>query len=464
MKEYKALRTDLLEKFFLGKGYVIFVSALIFLGHITGLEYYLNFINILVFVGATLFCSSVKPFIAVFLTYTYQISLSNTPSFPVHSGYYLEGERPYLIALMFVVGLSAFFISLYRRGVFSGIDFSSVPMKLSSILLVAALLLNGAFSGEYSLYSTVYGFAVAFSVVGVFYVFYLAFLHESSKDLLEYIVFLSSMIGLIVVLETAHLYIFSDNLISGGSVIKDNVLYGWGIWNNAGQKLTVVIPLIFYGAVSFKNRLFYFICATLCLIAAVFTLSRTALIFATLAYITCLVIACFKGEKKRFYRVSSILLLALGVLLMILLYEKIFSILADYISRGFDDNGRFDLWKYGFDAFFDSPIFGKGFFGLHTDTFISIGFIPQMMHNTPIQLIASMGVFGTCAYIYHRIETLKPFYKKPTLAKSMIFISLVTVLFGSMVENFVFYVEPMFYFSVLLALAFRIYKEECEAE
>ena len=455
-------RLSFLKRFFLGKLYPLIPAGLALLGHITGLEFYLNFLNIFIFAFATLTTASVKPFIAIFLTYTYQISLQNTPSFPIHSGYYLEGARPYLIALLFAIGIISYLVSAWYSGVFSPDALRRIPMKAASLTLAAAFLLGGAFSSDYTVNSTLYGAAQILGFFIVFYVFYLAFIREDSEQILDQVVYVSLLVAWILILETAHLYLTSDNLFAqDGSVIKDNVLYGWGIWNNAGQKLTVVIPTLFIGVMRGKRGwLFYFISATLALGAAVLTLSRTALIFATLAYVASVIIAAMKGAHKRLFRIVT----AVGVILVIgaalVLHEKIFALLQDYLERGLDDNGRYELWGYGIKSFLEAPFFGKGFFGLHTDTFISIEFIPQMMHNTPIQLLASMGIFGFLAYAWHRFLTVRELFIRPSLEKTMLGISCLTVLLGSLLENFVFYVEPMFYFSVVLALIFRMTKAD----
>ena len=450
-----------IEAFFTGKLYPLIPAALSLLGHISGLEFYLNFINILLFAFGTLATASAKPFIAIFLTYTYQISLKNTPSFPVHSGYYLEGARPYLIALCFVVGVGSFVFSLFYRGVINRESLKALPMKASSISLAAAFLLGGAFSSDYTVASTLYGAAQILGFFIVFYLMYLAFRRENADGLVDHVLYVSLLVSIILIAETAHLYLTSDNLIVDGSVVKDNVLYGWGIWNNAGQKLTILIPVLFIGVIrGGKSWWVYFTAATFSFIAAVFTLSRTALIFATLAYVTSVIIAATVGKRKRLFRIITLAGVAAALLFVIVFREKLMSVLSDYLERGLDDNGRYALWKYGIDSFLDSPVFGKGFFGLHTDTFISIDFIPQMMHNTPIQLLASMGIVGTATYIWHRVQTVREFFSAPSLEKTMIGIACLTMLLGSFLENFVFYVEPMFYFSTLLALVFRMNSKE----
>lgn len=451
-----------LAGFFDGRIYPLLVAAMMFFAHVSALEFYVNILNVLLLAFGLCFANTVKPFIAVFLTYTYQISLQNTPSFPVESTYYTDGARPYIIILMFIVGFGAFGYSLAARGVFRGIKLRTLPLIYTSVALSAAFLLNGVFGGDFDLRSTLYGAAQIISIIAVFYVFYLAFLKEDAQDILRYLIYLSLLIGLIVSLETLHLYLTSDVLFRDGAVVKDNVLYGWGIWNNAGQKLTVVIPMLFLGVMRAKDKLSAWICfgvAALCLVCAVMTLSRTALILASVAFGCCAVISCFAGKNKKMMRIITLVGIVFVAVGFLILKDKIFAVLADYLERGMDDNGRFALWQYGVDSFLSSPIFGKGFFGLHTETFVSIGFIPQMMHNTPIQLLAAMGAVGTVAYAAYRMDTVRPFLRAPSLDKTLVGISLLTVLCGSLLENFVFYVEPMFYFSVLLALVFRIAAE-----
>jgi hypothetical protein len=71
-------------------------------------------------------------------------------------------------------------------------------------------------------------------------------------------------------------------------------------------------------------------------------------------------------------------------------------------------------------------------------------------------------VFGLLAYGCYRIATLKPFIKHPSLAKSMLGLSILIVLIGSLLDNFIFYIPHMLYYPIALAIAFRIYTEETE--
>ena len=144
---------------------------------------------------------------------------------------------------------------------------------------------------------------------------------------------------------------------------------------------------------------------------------------------------------------------ALGVALF---FDSLRELLRDYFDRGFSDNGRLALWKYGAESFFDAPLFGKGFFGLRTDTFQAIELIPQMLHNTPVQIAASMGVFGLLAYGAYRVESLRHILRRPTVEKCMVGLSMLALLLSSLFDNFIFYIQPMFYYSVEFALVCRL--------
>ena len=234
------------------------------------------------------------------------------------------------------------------------------------------------------------------------------------------------------------------------------MLLGWGNWNNIGQNMIVTIPAVFYGVMKNRNPWYYFAVATLTVGAAALTLSRNALIFGALTYAACAIIACFVGRTRRAFRVITPAgaLSVVGVALVF--REKIFSILADYIDRGMSDNGRFDLYKQGIDEFLSAPIFGKGFFGITTETFNFVDFFPQMMHNTPIQLLASMGIVGVLAYLVYRVATVRYVLRRPCLAKSMLAISMLVLIAQSLLDNFIFYIQPVLYYSVAFAIICRL--------
>ena len=83
-----------------------------------------------------------------------------------------------------------------------------------------------------------------------------------------------------------------------------------------------------------------------------------------------------------------------------------------------------------------------------------------MMHNTPIQLLGSMGIFGFLAYGYYRFETLRPFIKRPTLDKCMLGATLLVIIVGSLIDNFLFLSKHLLFYPIVLAVAFKLAESE----
>ena len=198
---------------------------------------------------------------------------------------------------------------------------------------------------------------------------------------------------------------------------------------------------------------------------AVLTLSRNALIFSTLAMAACVIIACFKSERKKLFRTIFAIGVGVAVIGVIALWSKISSVLGDLFGRGFSDNGRFGIWRQGIENFLAFPVFGRGFFGYgETDVFTAAEFIPTMGHNTAVQLLSSMGAFGTLAYAFYRAKTLVPIIKRFSYEKLMLLLTMLIPLLMSLLDNFIFYFYPTFFYLIALAIVFKIQDGESTDE
>ena len=94
------------------------------------------------------------------------------------------------------------------------------------------------------------------------------------------------------------------------------------------------------------------------------------------------------------------------------------------------------------------------------DVYESATFVPTMSHNTLFQLLSSMGAVGTLAYGYYRAMTLAPFIKKFSFDKAMLALPILLTLGASLLDNFIFYFYTAFLYIILLAIAFRMKKNE----
>jgi O-antigen ligase len=205
----------------------------------------------------------------------------------------------------------------------------------------------------------------------------------------------------------------------------------------------------------------YFAVATLAYVFSVLSMSRNALIFSTLAYWACVIISCFKGKNKRAFRILTLVALASCALFAAVFFGKIKAVLADYFERGMSDNGRYTLWRAAFDNFLDSFVFGGGFYGFEVPDFVLSPFGPlaKQAHNTVLQLLSATGIVGFFSYAYYRYSTVKPVFVRPTLSKTFMALSVAVLLGGSLLDNFIFNIYPLFSYTVALTV---IHKEAAE--
>ncbi len=446
---------EYLVRFFMGPVYPAVIGVFMLVSHMLHIEYYINFLNVALCIMSFLLCNSVKPFIVVMCTYVFQTSICTLNAEPSSHLYYLGGWRFGVAIFLFALAMLAAVFFLIKNRLITKENLKSLPILLSAGILSVAFLLNGAFSSAWTPSDICFGAIQILCFFIIFYFFVLGLKNERGEELCGYFAYVTAIIALVLVGEVAWLYLTNDALFLDGSVVKEQVQFGWGIWNTAGQQLAMTVPMLFYGVMKNKYPWFYFTVATLATLAAVLTLSRNALIFSVMAYCISAVIACFFGKRKKAFRV----LIPIGILAILVIAvvfkDKILDILGDYVSRGLSDNGRFDLWGEALGAFVEAPVLGKGFFGVYPDVPLTGDLFPWMAHNTVVQLLGAMGILGFLAYCYYRFETVRVFVKKPSLEKTMLGISLLTIILGSLLDNFLFYSLPMLYYSVALAIAFH---------
>jgi O-antigen ligase len=237
-------------------------------------------------------------------------------------------------------------------------------------------------------------------------------------------------------------------------------MVGWGMWNNIGGMLAMLLPIHFYFAATVKKLgAAFYISGAISFLAIVLTLSRSSLLVSCLIIVISAIACCFFGNNKKICRIITGAIFAIGVLGIILLWNKISSILGDYLSRGLDDNGRFDIYKKGFENFLQNPIFGGGFYSVDAQEHTFAFFLPDRYHNTIIQMLGACGIVGLLAYAFHRYQVVRLFWLKRSLYTFFAFLSICALLLTSLLDNHFFNFYPTFIYSIILAIISNTEKE-----
>lgn len=392
-------------------------------------------------------CKDLKFFISPLIMFILMFSEKS-----VSSGQYYE--TPYKIAMV-IVGFMVicFFVAhfiIHKRNVdFKGILKSK--LFLGYVLLCSSFFLNGLFNfDEYTYFNLIYALILSASLFLVYAIFYSNL--RSDLSVKKYLFFVLFLISLLVTFEL-YIGFLGQFQIVNGEIVKESIMLGWGMWNNIGGMMAFLLPIHFYFASTVKKYGWvFYLTALISYIAIVLTLSRSSLLVSTFMIATCALISCFKGENKKANRIITGAVCALGILGVIVFWDKISSILGDYLARGFDDNGRFEMYLHGLNNFISNPIFGGGFYSAYVLEHQFVSFLPFRYHNTIIQMMGTCGFLGIASYLFHRYQTVKLAWQKKSLYTLFAVLSILSMLLCSLLDNHFFNLYPGIIYSVILVV------------
>jgi O-antigen ligase len=125
----------------------------------------------------------------------------------------------------------------------------------------------------------------------------------------------------------------------------------------------------------------------------------------------------------------------------------------DSFGEDLDDfsTGRIEIYRQGFEVFKAHPIFGGGWLSLQQ---LNPGTRLFMYHSTPVQSLATMGLFGFAALMVHYVQVATFFFKKITLEKSLFIIGYLASQIHGLIDN-VQYAVP---YSLIMVIFFAIWE------
>ena len=356
-----------------------------------------------------------------------------------------------------VLGSLAFNLIAYRKG--RKLQKSKIGTGL--LCMCCAFLFGGIFSKYYAINNFLTGLVFTGAYFVVYAVFFVAMEHRA--DNLRYVAIVCCVSASVVICQIAHIYAVK---YTAGMALdndwKSLIVAGWGISNTLGEFLAMFFPAVFYLIYKEKRGYLYYILLVLMAIALFFTLCRAGILFGGGAFVVCSVIVCLKGENKKINRIITAVLGAMCIAVAVVgitpgLLDKVFAFFSD---TGMNDRGRFPIWKEWLRLFKEEPILGVGFRAYRIVHPLAFAI---NAHNTPIQMLAGTGIMGFMLYLFHRVETVKLFTKKPNLERMFLGgVALVGVLCSLLDPLFFRAYFAMYYSVCLLAVEKSLTHDEQE--
>ena len=360
----------------------------------------------------------------------------------------------YIVCLACVIVLSLVFRLIRDRHRFR----ERKPKLLSGMLILSAgYLLSGIGSAAYpeGIGNNLF---FAFLQCASLLVPYLLFCYgvDWQNVRRDYFAWVGFSTGCLLVAEILGIYL-QHPVIVNGIIQRKEIFTGWGMHNNLGVMLAISIPFAFCLATKYRRGWIGTVAGSAFLVCLFLTCSRSSIFTGCAFYGICVLLVLHYAHNRK-HNTIALVAVSVVILLIILLFQNpLLRLFSDLLRIGLDPSHRDEIFSEGLKLFLQNPVFGNSFFSpgyepwgwATSDAFNA--FFPPRWHNTIVQILASCGLAGLGAYIFHRIQTVRLLLSHRTKENTFIACSLLTLLICSMFDCHFFNVGPVLFYSMALA-------------
>lgn len=462
-------RVQAINSFLRSPGYILALSLLTVVCNLLGLE--LVYYTLVIALGLYVITLSkdLLPIMPMIMLCYIVPSVKNNPGRHGDSIFSFSNGGAYILVLASVVVVFLIWRLISDKEM--GRAFLTRKRSLVSgmLFLGVGYLLSGI--GSYR-YFDVFGRNLLFAFLQFISIALLYFLFTATVDWFnvpkDYLAWMGLGIGFTVLPQLLMAYLSGQAFMEGTGTMDRELIYtGWGMHNNIGGLMVMMIPFAYYLAYTKKHSWVYNLLGTILLGGVMLSCSRTAMAVGAGIYLVCAVILL----KNKRTRKENLWVYCIGALAVLGFVAVFFEKLMEIFSLFFEEIGlvskRDVLLENGLKKFGNDPIFGGSFFFKGTPgefvpwdfseqaTFSS--FFPPRWHNTLVQIAASCGVVGLVGYGFHRFQTFRMLWRNRSTENLFIALYLAVLLLCSLMDCHFFNVGPVLFYSMALAFAENIH-------
>ncbi len=447
-------RADRIRKFYRGVLYPVLVAGLVFAGNASGQDVLFMMLILLSAVPGLFVMHDADFLLAPFIMFTLTVTGRYFDQATGYLGYDRYWETPWSIIGGVVVAVTASalinFLVRNRRGVNR---LRLHPVLSSLLILCGVMLFNGIFNPLYTPKNLMY--TAFFSMITLLVYVLFAFYGNFDRLCVDRLFFCLTVAGVLIFAELLFAY-FTRVSFADGTVVKESVIIGWGVWTHVGGMLAFLMPAPFYFARWHKHGWVFYLLGLVAFAGTLLSQSRGALLVGAVIFLICLILVCSGGPNRRQNRIFTGVLLAALAVGAIILSRRLGVLIQNFIDYGFGDNGRFDLWKTGWAHFLDYPVFGSGFYdACEYDWTVNV--LPYFYHDTLVQMLAACGAAGLMAYLWHRAQTVRLVICRRSVPKAFLGTCIFGLLLFSLIDVLFFKLYPTVIYTLIL-----LYMEKSE--
>lgn len=453
--------------FLASPAYILLMAALTALCNLAGLEVVVYPLFVLIAVYTCLLGKDLLALMPLLLfCYLAPSRWSNPGRFDT-SFFYRSGGLLTVLAVILVLSVVFRVLTDPRWG---GKAFFTKKRSLAPglLLLWLAFSFSGIASADFGLKSIAFGFLEGAAFAVPYFLFSAAVDWENTRK--DYFAWIGFAAGCLLLAELLGIYcgyqvvspsLFNADRFGRGDVVllihRGQIYTGWGMHNNIGGMLAMMIPFAFYLASRYRKGWIGTVMGSLFLVGVIFTCSRGSILFGFAAWAVCIVLLILSAKNRRGNLIALCAVILTVVTTVGLFYGELKVLFYDLISMGADPSGRDWLYRNAWELFTQNPLFGSTFYPpedmswswSHIKDFL--GFFPARWHNTPLQLLATGGICAMAVYLFHRFQTLRLFLRDKTREKAFIGCAVLVLLGCSLLDCHLFNIGPTLFYSMVLA-------------
>ena len=469
---------DAMSRFFDSAWYPAVYAGVCVISGVNGKAVYVPMAGVLatMIILSCFFARNKRSFIAPVLMSFYCIGIDHPNGFSDNNaqllGYY-DMDGFLAIIAVGVVAAVFLFVRLFRLGVFARQNHSKSPFLWGILLMDAAFLLNGIGSPHWQPVNLIYGLLFA----GVFTFFYFLFRGcLTGKEDREYVCRIVVLMSVIALLQLLIMYIIHyqagtlynyDHITKAWYPTRNAANLGWGVATSVGGVLVLGVPAAMYLAAAARKGWTWYGIALLIAAASLIPQSRSSMVAAVLFLAAGAILGCVWGENRKLMRRMTAVLIILGIcvpVLLVVLKRLDISRLVDFSRLNqIGKDGRWELWRAGWEDFLQNPLFGIGFEEGARPPESRLGNVfSNMYHGIIPQFYGAMGILGICAIFKHLFDLGKTVFHRFSAEKLLLAAVPGMILAMSLVDNFFFYANYQFVYCLFLALLEKAERKQIE--
>lgn len=435
-----------MDKFYNSPLYSLAVAVVCILCHSLNIPVVGAALLTLLLVPSLLFCKNSFVLVPFLLMCSFVMSQETMPQ----SGYYNSPSKIAVLCILLVFIVAALIFNLVYYGKWRKV-FKKGYLTVSLCLVSGALTVGGIFSDTFTMSGVVTSLTVAVTMF-LPYSMLVNCGEYNGKKTVEYFGYAVIAVAVVIAAAILQQFYLNDFDMTGANP-KAYCYFGYAGPNTAAAFVLISIPMTFYFVYTYKHGYLFMPLVALETLCPLATESRASAIVAVPGVLIVSIVLLFVKKRGRLGYYITMGIAAIGIVVLCVKYwDTLSGAAASVFENGISDSGRFDLWKVGYDGWKSNPIFGVGYWFLHTVPDYRPAW-QSSYHCTPLTYLFVSGIVGLAAYVYHRYKTIRlTFSAKLTVERVFVALSVLVMLLNALLDVGMNSPQHLLFYSVMLAL------------